>query len=382
MASSRPFEAFLGLPSGHAHGALRAGLMAMNVIPQPLEPDMRPMLAQLRALENDTRRVAFVDISAQRPSLIELDHALPRGPSRARVFLTRFTAGHVSDADHRWVQQLGFGGLFTGFAFDAGNLGNPGHPGNPDEHAAEPHLHRVLDRAAAALGTHAPAPDATTTRAVHARKPHDHPAREQLRRLTGTGAEAAAATLAKRLRIRDRQHRLRTYPACFVGRSAVRAIASTFDCSNHGALEIGRALHALGLLVHVSHDHDFEDDEFFYRLAVSKRADGVDLGDALRVLLDAMVVEDRSWHAKNYPRCWIGAEAVDLFMGRFTLERHHAWIVLHRLMQAGAFDHVVSERPFIDGHFFYRFAPVLDKVLVARERRDAAPSQTPLLPTW
>ena len=38
MPASRYCEALLALPSGHAHSALRAGLMAMNVVPQPLPP--------------------------------------------------------------------------------------------------------------------------------------------------------------------------------------------------------------------------------------------------------------------------------------------------------------------------------------------------------
>jgi hypothetical protein len=405
MLVSRSYEALLALPHGRAHGALRAGLMAMNVVPQPAPPDAQSLLAQLRTLDHDVRRVAFVDISsAQRlasgarpseatdsplawaPSLIDLDHALPRGHSRARIFLTRLRGGHTSAADRRWVRKLGFGGLWAEFALDDDVATQYDHDdGTPDpHHRVEPGLHHALESVAAVLGTDPPT--AATVRR-HAGSPHgslDQPARDLIRRLAHTSAEAAGATLAKRLRVRDRQYHLRTYPACFVGRSAVRAIAATFDVSSGHALEIGRALRALGLLAHVTHEHDFEDADYFYRLTISRRADAVGLGEALGVLLEGVHVDDRSWHAKSYPRCWIGTEGVDLLVGRLGLERHHAWIVLHRLMQFGAFDHVVAERPFIDGHFFYRFAPALDAALVSASRRGAALASTPgpLLPSW
>jgi hypothetical protein len=390
MPASRHNEALLCLPDGHARGALRAGLMAMNVVPQPLLPDARTLHAQLRALEHDAHRVAFVDISDHRPSLIDLDHALPPGPWRARVLLTRLQRGHVSGADRRWVHKLGFGGLWAELGVDplSARLERgdhaAGHHAAHDEEEDKPGLRHALDRVAAALGTDAPSSSVLKRHAASTQGSNDHPARERIRRIAGTSAEAAAATLAKRLRIRERQYHLRNYPACFVGRSAVRAIATTFDCSDDNALEVGQALHALGLLVHVTHDHGFEDRDYFYRLAVSRRADGVGLPDALSVLLAGVAVDDRSWHARTYPRSWIGSEAVDLVMGRFGLERHHAWIVLHRLMQAGAFGHVAGERPFIDGYFFYRFAPVLDEALLSNERRADAPLPAPgsLLPTW
>lgn len=361
---SRPYEALLSLPSGRAHSALRAGLMAMNIVPQPLSPDARSRHAQLRAVDDDARRVAFVDISDHKPSLIDLDHALPRGPSRARIFLTRLRGGHASDADRLWVHKLGFGGLWTEFGSDD----------NATDHA--------LARVATALGTDAPTAAVVKRHIGQPQGPQDQPARELIWRLANASAEAATAALAKRLRVRDREYHLRTYPACFIGRSAVRAIAATFDCSNNDALEIGRALHALGLLVHVTHEHDFEDSDCFYRLTVSRRADSIGLDDALRVLTQGVDVDDRSYHAKTYARCWIGTEAVDLFVGRLSLERHQAWIVLHRLMQFGAFDHVTAERPFIDGHFFYRFAPVLDKALVSVDQRSPASARGPLLPSW
>jgi hypothetical protein len=364
---SRPYEALLSLPPGRSHSALRAGLMAMNVVPQPLSPEARPLHVQLRALEDDARRVAFVDISDQKPSLIDLDHTLPRGPSRARIFLTRFRGGHASDADQRWVRKLGFGGLWTEFGTDDTETGH------------------VLDRVAAALGTDAPPVVVLKRHIGSPQGPQDQPARELIRRVANTSAEAVSAMLAKRLRVRDREYHLRTYPACFVGRSAVRVIATTFACSNDDALEIGRALHALGLLVHVTCEHDFENGDFFYRLAVSKRADSIGLDDALQVLAQGVDVDNRTYHARTYARCWIGAEAVDLLAGRFGLERHQAWIVLHRLMQSGAFDHVTAERPFIDGHFFYRFAPVLDEARLTHDRSDQrgpAPAHGSLLPSW
>ncbi len=370
MSASRPCEALLGLPVGHAHSSLRAALMAMNVVPNPLPPDVRQQLARLRSLGDDVRRVAFIDISDRRPSLIELDRGLPRGPSRARIFLTRLHGGHVSEAEQRWAAALGFGGLWSELGTDAPTSDHP---------AA---LQDALERVAAAVGMTAPSPEQTKRHVGSTRGPAEHPARDRIRSLTGASAEAAAALLARRLRIRDRQYHLQTYRACFVGRSAVRAITSTFGGTTGDALDVGRALHALGLLAHVTHEHDFEDADYFYRLAVSRRADGVELQGALRALLDHIEVDDRSWHGRSYPHCWIGDDAVGLFVGRFGLERHQAWIVLHRLMQAGAFDHVTAERPFIDGHFFYRFASALSPQPEPQARSSTQPTSGQMLPTW
>ena len=365
MPTLRQSEALLCLPSGRSCAALRSALMAINVI-----PEMRPAgdAEGLRTLAREPRRVAFIDIS-HKATLPDLDRTLPRGPMRARVFLTRFEQGHVSAADRLWARKLGFAGLWAEF--------------EPSD--ADGEIRQALDVVTATLELPPADPDMLTRQVSADRQASPNAARSTIRRIAGAGAESMAALLAKRLRIRDRSYHLREYPACFVGRAAVKAIAKLCACSAADAVAVGRALHELGLLVHVTHDHDFEDEAFFYRLAVSARADAVALDAALASLEQGLSIEDRSFHAKTYPRCWIGSDAVDLLVSRHSLERHQAWIVLHRLMQFGVFDHAVHERPFIDGHFFYRFAPVIDQRLAktsqAAHRADEG-AAGPLLPAW
>ena len=91
--------------------------------------------------------------------------------------------------------------------------------------------------------------------------------------------------------------------------------------------------------------------------AVFEAHDTLDLGDVLTALLasDGVPVANRSHLGKLYPNCWIGSEAIDHLVGRHRLQRHDAWLLLHRLMQFGLIEHVTNSRPVIDGNFFYRF---------------------------
>lgn len=181
--------------------------------------------------------------------------------------------------------------------------------------------------------------------------------RAAIRALSGLSAEALAALLAQSLDIADRTWRLQRYPRCFIGSEAVAWLARHFKRSTPEALALGQALMSLGLLVHVAHEHPFLDDTLYYRLAVSSAADALDLGDVLSALVasDGVPAADRSHLGKLYPNCWIGSEAIDQLVARRRMQRHDAWLLLHRLMQCGLIEHVTNSRPVIDGNFFYRF---------------------------
>lgn len=122
---SRPAEAtvLLDLPDVPARAALRAGLMAMRLAPTPLPTDRRGRDTVLRGLVDKPRAVAFIDIShgstTTTPTLRQLDATLARDESRRRIVLTRLAGGaglgHVSEADRRWVQRLGFADLIPEF---------------------------------------------------------------------------------------------------------------------------------------------------------------------------------------------------------------------------------------------------------------------------
>ena len=350
---SRPAEAtiLLDLPDIPARAALRAGLMAMRLAPAPLPTDRRGRDTALRGMVDKPHAVAFVDIShrgtTDTPTLLQLDATVPRDDSRRRIVLTRLAGGggqgHVSDADRRWVQRLGFADLMPEF----------------DATDCEGSLRVALDRVARqlALDPVSPGELARYARVMNDMRDTDSP-RATIRALCGLSAEALATLLADSLDIADRTWRLQRYPHCFVGSEAVARLAREFKRSTSEAVALGQALMSLGLLVHVAHEHPFLDDNLYYRLALSPAADALDLGHVLAALAasDGVPVADRNHLGKPYPHCWIGAEAIDVLVARHRLQRHEAWLLLHRLMQFGLIEHVTNSRPVIDGHFFYRFS--------------------------
>jgi hypothetical protein len=348
MTRAADSAVLLDLPDGPARAALRAGLMAMRLAPTPLPTDRRGRDTVLRGLGDKPRAVVFIDIShgTATPTLLELDAILPRDAGRRRIVLTRLAAGaglgHVSEADRRWVRRLGFADLIPEL----------------DAMDCEGGLRDALDLVARelALDPLSPAELARYARVLNDVRDTGS-ARATIRALSGLSAEALAALLAQSLDISDRTWRLQSYPHCFVGTEAVAWLSHHFKRSRPEALALGQALTSLGLLVHVAHEHPFLDDTLYYRLAVSPAADALDLGDVFTDLVarDGVTVADRSHLGKPYPRCWVGSEAVDLLVSRHGLQRHDAWLLLHRLMQFALIEHVTHSRPFIDGNFYFRF---------------------------
>lgn len=346
MASTPRISVLLDLPAGNSRSALRAGLMASNLPPTDMPADQRQRDAVLRGLAERDEAVVFVDIShragSRRPGILELDAQIPKGVCRRRVFLTRLEGGNVSQADRRWVQALGFADLYPEFssADCAGELGQ-----------ALDGIHALFS-----LPPVTP-PELARYLKVLVEDTKTTTARGRLRRLSGLSAEALARKLVGVLDIRDRTYRLKTYAQCFVGAEATAAITKAFGCTPQEAVSIGQDLGTLGLLVHVTHDHDFQNENLYFRLAVSEAADRLNLGKVYAELnaKQGVPVADRSHLGKSYPQCWIGSEGVDWLGARYKLSRHEAWIVLQRLAQFGLLEHVLQEHGIQDGEYFYRF---------------------------
>lgn len=240
--------ALLDLPSLPGRSVLRAGLMALDVLPGAMPAERDRGRAVLRALQSQPDSVLFIDISNMQqavvPTLLQLDAVLPRNTLREPIVLTRRSGGHVNRADRQWVRALGFADLLPEF-----------------------------------------------------------------------DAQDCEGSL----------------------RSALDATAS--------------------LLVHVTHEQAFQDENFFCRFAVSDAADALAPADLVRELSGTrgVAVADRSYLGTTYSTRWIGSDAVDQLCGRYELARHEAWLALHRLMQFGLIEPVTQECLFIDGNFFYRF---------------------------
>jgi EAL domain-containing protein (putative c-di-GMP-specific phosphodiesterase class I) len=165
------------------------------------------------------------------------------------------------------------------------------------------------------------------------------------------------------LPIRDRVYKLRNYPQCFVGSQAVDWMVAQLGVSRAEALRQGRALVAVGLVQHVLDEHDFNDGDYFYRLAPASAVEGgAAAADASGVapsgarLQGALDVPWRS-HRRGllrHHRCASGRELVDWIVNHHPITRATArdWAALW--MRQGTLRHVFDSQPFRDDQTLYR----------------------------
>lgn len=348
MAKTPAPEVYLQLPDGPDRDALRAGLLAMQCIPVNLPAPGALLAEQLESLALDPQALVFFDISNALPKVTHRFQRIHRTwpqALRMRTVLTRLSAGHVSLADRTWVQSLGFRDLLASFA----------------DRAPATSLRQALDWVAQTMNMPVPARDELDRylRAIPGAHRGASP-RSLILEIIGLEAEVLADLLQFKLDIRDRSYHLKKYPSCFTGSEAVRWMGEHFQLDHHQVIEIGQALQALGLLYHVAHEKAFAGDAFFYRLRAPKQLPQVNTGLILQTMRDRLLVVDRSYLGKDYPSCWIGKEAVSVLCEKRSITRHEGELILHRLMQFGFFEHVVSEHGFVDGNFFYRFSDGLN----------------------
>mmetsp|Transcript_7415 Transcript_7415/g.13634 ORF Transcript_7415/g.13634 Transcript_7415/m.13634 type:complete len:391 (+) Transcript_7415:198-1370(+) len=81
-----------------------------------------------------------------------------------------------------------------------------------------------------------------------------------------------SAILASGVTIKDRKHHLKSYSRCFVGREAVDFLLHNgFASSRAEGVYLGNVLEReLGTIEHVCGDHDFKDENLFYRFVRAK----------------------------------------------------------------------------------------------------------------
>lgn len=365
---SRPAdpEVLLQLPAVAGTDALRAGLMAMKCIPTnlPLQASERQAVLQ-RAAQRD-RVFLLMDVSNTKPGsadcLASVCKELPVS-LRARTLLTRLAGGHVSSDDRAWVKALGFVDMVA--EIDVNDL--EGDLRIAINAAArllglEPipltELARYVGGVAAASKMTASLPVSSAVvvaRSSIAKTPATLAPRVLIRAMTQLSAEKLVDRLQDGLDIQDRSYHFKKYPACFVASDAVAWMVAKMKLTPTHAVAVGQALGALGLLYHVEQKHLFEDQPWFFRLAVSRSADPMGYTETVNLLSERLLVADRTYLGTAYPKCWIGAQAVDVIVAHRPMPRYQAHRILHRLMALGLFRHVVDEQPFVDGNFFYRF---------------------------
>jgi hypothetical protein len=346
-ASAARMRIWLDLPPSGGAAALKGALIAMGLVPQPLPVDVVKRRQALATLSDGA--LAFIDVSdpalhGRRPlsALLEL---LPDTAARGRVMLSRARGGHVSAQDRNWMIQLGFADLL------------PDWLDGPDRKV----LPAVLAWTARLTGLDEPAPKAllTYTRVLSGGSGGDDAvaARAVVWRLTGEAPEAFAGRLGTLVDIADRRWRFTDYPRCFVGSEAVERLTRTLRLPRQEVIALGQAMNELGLLTHVVQEHPFLDQGLYYRLAWSDALDRVDAVALWQTVEDGLPARTstRSYLGTAYPDCFIGEELVTLLADKHQLHRVDAWLALHRMAQWHWIEHVTRDRPFIDGHFFYRW---------------------------
>ena len=162
------------------------------------------------------------------------------------------------------------------------------------------------------------------------------------------------------LRIEDRAHQLRAYANCFVGRQAVDWMVASLGISRLQALHLGRSLVAVGVIRHVLDEHDFKDDDLFYRLApLAPAADPDGLAQGVpdkQLLQQAMNFPWRS-HSRGLLRhhqCASGRAVVDWIAQHHAVARPCAVQWATQWMRQGALRHIFDTQPFRDDGTLYR----------------------------
>ena len=154
--------------------------------------------------------------------------------------------------------------------------------------------------------------------------------------------------------IADRRYRLRIYPECFVANEGVTWLERALSVTRENAVAIGQALQAAGLVYHVAREQPFSDTENYFRVAQIPVRWGVESFYALCRSEAGFTVQDRSYRGATYPRCFVGAEAVDwmLAQGRTINE---ALSIGQQLVDLSLIHHVLDEHAFKNEKLFYRF---------------------------
>eukprot|EP01084_Bolivina_argentea_P302804 522712_1 len=68
------------------------------------------------------------------------------------------------------------------------------------------------------------------------------------------------------IEIKDRRYNFKTYPKCFIGKDVVTYMFKNKICkSREEGVILGKMLLSANIIKHVTNDHDFKDDKYFYR---------------------------------------------------------------------------------------------------------------------
>ena len=152
----------------------------------------------------------------------------------------------------------------------------------------------------------------------------------------------------------DRRFRLRIYPECFVASESVVWLSRALGISRENAVAVGQALQATGLIYHVAREQPFSDEDNYFRVAQIPQRWNVEAFYALARSNAGFEVQDRSYRGARYPRCFVGAEAVEWIQAQGYMV-NEALSIGQQLIDMSLIHHVLDEHPFKNENLFYRF---------------------------
>jgi Domain found in Dishevelled, Egl-10, and Pleckstrin (DEP) len=349
MTSPTTATLCIDIPPGIALNTVTAVTNALNVklvtvASKPFNADKNFELQRAAYHLTTPNSLVVLDLSrlkSYRMHILDLARAIESPGLRNRFFLTN-VQGAVPASDEKLVRALGFSHLVS-------DLDPRQIVGNVNTFTSW--ISKTLE-----LNSRAPHRLPTYLKTVPLSSTKESP-REMLQRLVACSAETLLDEMLRSLDISDRLYRLKKYRQCFLGTEATAWLVKRYKLTAEQSVMLGTALQQLGLLCHVTHEQPFANEEYFYRLATSKTVDALPMQQVLHALMIGKGVEiaDRSYLGKTYAQCFVGSEAVDHLVSKWSIDRLDAWIVLHRFEQLGLLEHVTQEHDFVDGNFFYQF---------------------------
>lgn len=94
---------------------------------------------------------------------------------------------------------------------------------------------------------------------------------------------------------------------------------------------------------------------FYNGIAQATIPNFFELFKAMRDQSTGIVVQDRKWRFRTFPKCFIGSEAVSWIAEHIKSSRQEAIKLGQRFIDAGVFHHVVRAHDFEDQYLFYRW---------------------------
>jgi Domain found in Dishevelled, Egl-10, and Pleckstrin (DEP) len=332
---------FFAMPHAGAEQSARSMAVALGLAPMSIVDVNNAIPSLVQNLKTWPSTAAIIDLSSLPNAFTHVLHLAQQIPPalRGRVILLRHDQGPVLELDAHWIEGLGFAGFFSEIYSQC----------NPSQ---------VTQLLAKLTQTQWPSsPELHTRLADINSRSKTQTSRGLICEYSKMEAENLFIALRGAVESSDLKYRFKTYHACFTGRAAVSWLRKKFACSQSVAVQMGQALLDLGMLHHVVFEHDFVDDNFFYRFDEPNGIAGVSLSHLLAEITqaNALSVKDRRYLGAMYAQCWVGNEAIDWLCNRYQTKRHSAESVLNRLMGYGLIEHVHRAHPVKDDHLFYRF---------------------------